>query len=58
MAELRGYSDGLEVASSDGESSAGARVLVILAEMSKEEEEWGPELIHSVGAPFIAPEER
>jgi hypothetical protein len=42
MAELQRYSDGLEVASSDGEDSAGARVSVMLAEMSKEEEEeWG-----------------
>jgi hypothetical protein len=43
MAKLRRYSDGLEVASSDGEGSAGARVSVMLAEMSKEEEEWGSE---------------
>jgi hypothetical protein len=34
---------------------AGARVSVLLAEMSGEEEEWGLELIHCVGAPFIAP---
>jgi hypothetical protein len=55
MAKLWRYSDGLEVASSDGEDSAGARVSVMLAEMSKEEEEWGSEAYPQRRCTFYSP---